>query len=529
MRAIILATGNSPATAALNEHYPTPLFPLADRPFLQHVIEYCVNQGVTQFDFVLSHLPERIEHYFGDGKRWGSRFTYHLARDPSHPYRLLKALDLTSGPNGALLLGHADRLPQLNLRETGACGSPPVLFSWRDATGTALARRWTGWALLAPQHIAALPADADENGLELHLQATVADERCWRELPPPLSIATFDDLLAAHHAVLTKAFSGLLLSGREADPGIWLSRNVKLHPTAQLVPPVYVGENCSIGAGVELGPDAVIGRDCILDSHCKVLNSVIFPGSYVGEGLEPTDVILDKNRLINVRLGGAVDVADNFLIGSLSEGQLWPWTVRLFARLVALLFLVAATPVLLLTALWLKLIRPGQILFQKEVIYLPAPLEEPRWHSFQLVSFDPDDAPDKVPGQGITCSFRALLLRFVPGLINIVKGNLAFVGVPPRSSEEIRLLPHDWRVLYLRAKAGIVTEASVRFRTPPDDDERYAAEAFYVATANWRYDMKLLVRFLAQSLLGFPRPGVAQDLAAVPVGPVGQEEVPAEP
>ena len=522
MRAIILATGNSPGTAPLNEHYPTPLFPLADRPFLQHLIEFCIKQGVTQFDFVLSHLPEKIEHHCGDGKRWGSRFTYHLARDPAHPYRLLKALQLEGGPEGGLLLGHADRLPRLDLAEARAAGTRPLLFAWNDDTGPMPRRRWTGWALLAPEHIAGLPRDADENELEAYLGAQ-AGEHSWRDVPRPLSVATFDDILAAHRSVLAKTFPGLFLSGREADPGIWLARNVKLHPTAQLVPPVYVCENCSIGAGAELGPDAVIGKDCILDDHSHVANAVIFPSSYVG-AVNLEDVIVDKNRLINVRLGGAAEIDDYFLISGLSDSQFFPWTARLFARLVALLLLIVAAPVLLVTALGLKLFGRQQVLCRREVVRLPAPTEERRWTTFPLRSLDPK-AP---PGHGVPCSFRALVLRFLPSLLPIVKGELHFVGVPPRTREEIKRLPHDWQALILRAKAGILTEASVRSGTDISESQQYAADAFYVATANWRYDLRLLLRFFVQSLLGFRRSGAAAGSRAAPVDTDSEDDAAAE-
>src|SRR5437764_2986305 len=122
MRAIIIATGESPGTEPLNEHYPTPLLPLVDRPFLQHVIESCVHQGIFRFDFILSHLPEKIEHFLGDGKRWGCTFTTHLVGDPLRPYRLLKILNFGDRPGESLLLGHADRLPQLRLAEASASG-----------------------------------------------------------------------------------------------------------------------------------------------------------------------------------------------------------------------------------------------------------------------------------------------------------------------------------------------------------------------------------------------------------------------
>ena len=52
--------------------------------------------------------------------------------------------------------------------------------------------------------------------------------------------------------------------------------------------------------------------------------------------------------------------------------------------------------------------------------------------------------------------------RFLPGLLHVATGHLAFVGLPPRTREEILRLPHDWQALYLRGKAGLVTEAAFR-------------------------------------------------------------------
>jgi NDP-sugar pyrophosphorylase family protein len=498
MRAVIIATGESPGIKPLDDHYPVPLLPLVDRPFIQHVVEFCAAQGVSRFDFVLSRFPEKIEHHLEDGTRWGSKFNFHLVRDPSIPYRILKALDW-SGDDGPILFGHADRLPLFPLREVVASTTPPVLFSCRgpDDSGPALRQR-TGWALLLSEHLAGLPAGADEAVLHDHLLKSGAASI---EVPRPLDVRTFGELLASHQAVLAKNAPGLFLSGHEADPGVWLSRNVRLHPTVQFFPPVFVGENCDIGPGVRLGPDAVLGKDCMLDGHCTVTNSVVFPNSYVGEGLELADVIVDRNRLISARHGEAVAVSDNFILGSMSERHLSQGLARLLARVTALAALLVASPLLLAIAVCLKLFRRGPVVYRKEVVRLPAAPEADARTTFAIPSFSPLGDGSGAWERGL-CSFRGLWLRFLPALVSVARGDLALVGVPPRSREEIKRLPQDWQALYLRSKAGIVTEASVRFTADLTDDDLYAADAFYVASAGWGYDLKLLVRYLSRSLFG---------------------------
>src|SRR5438552_394640 len=114
MMGVVIATGHSPELAPLTERIPAPIIPLVDRPFLQHVIEYLVDQGVSSFGFVLSHLPEQIEEFLGDGKRWGSTFRYFLAREPDRPYKTLLSAGLDQEP-GPIIMVHADRLIQVDL------------------------------------------------------------------------------------------------------------------------------------------------------------------------------------------------------------------------------------------------------------------------------------------------------------------------------------------------------------------------------------------------------------------------------
>jgi len=228
----------------------------------------------------------------------------------------------------------------------------------------------------------------------------------------------------------------------------------------------------------------------VLDGHCTVTNSVIFPGSYVGEGLELAEVIVDKNRLISVRLGGAVDVSDNFILGSMSERHLARFFMRAFSQVVALAILLVALPVLLMT-LCVRLVRFKPILYQMDFVRLPAVLEEDAWTTFPVWSFSSTDGRTGGWARGL-CSFRGLVLRFLPALVSVVRGDLALVGVPPRTADEIKQLPHDWKALYLSTKAGIVTEASVRSADAVSDDDLYAADAFYAASTGWAYDLKLL-------------------------------------
>lgn len=504
MRAIVMATGQVRSASFMEERDCTPLFPLVDRPFIQHVVESLQGQGVTVFDFILHHLPEQFERLLGDGTRWNSTFRFHLAHDLEQPYTLLKTI-CSDDNDEPILLVHADRLLAVPMLQDGS--APPVsslrMFCWRnpEATDATEALQWTGWAWLPCPVLATLSGAPDERTLAAHLMTLACgtvSNAALIEVPKPLSVQSYNDLLTAHHLVLNKEFTGLLATGREVEPGIWLSRNVSLHPTVRLVPPVYIGENCRIGKGTQIGPAAVIGKNCVLDDGCTVEHSLVFPESYVGEGLELTDVIADRNRLINVRFDAAVHIEDDFILGNLADKHLQRWLSRTVSQTLALFLLICTWPVLALTALWLKLRRPGPVLYTQTVVRLPVPAHAAHWHTCSLWRFAPAVVTGPPMQEGLVSRLRYVLLYALPALVNIARGELRFVGVTPRTQEAIMALPPDWRALYLRAKAGFITEAQVRYATAPSEDELYTAEACYSVMASLWYDVQLFCAYWAR-------------------------------
>ena len=485
MKALVFATGYRPELVPLIDRYPSVLLPVADRPFLQHVVESLVEQGVAEFHFVLSHLPEKVEALLGDGARWGARFVHHLARDPERPYRRLASMDL--GPaDGPILLVHGDRLLAVPIGE--APPDPPVAFCHGlDDVETGDASAWTGWAWVRPEWLRQAPTDADEAGFAESFMERLGEGGRVVESGAPLSVRSFSDILESQARLLSKDFPAAFPAGREVEEGVWLCRNVSLHPTARLEPPVYVGQNCRIGAGASLGPNAVIGHDSVLDARCVVRDATIFPGSYVGEALELEGSIVDRNVLINVEIGASVSIVDDFILGSIGDQAFSRAVQGAWSRVCGLLGLVVGSPVLLLTALWLLLFRKGPVLHGEEAVRLPAGQEPHTWRPFRLWSFASRLRNLSPP--------KSLVLRFLPGLLNVVAGSVRLVGLEPRSRQEIESLPPGWQVLYLRSKAGLVTEAYVEHGAALSDDAQYSAEAFYSVSASFGHDLRLLLKY----------------------------------
>ncbi len=482
MRALLLATGDLTESNAMVQRHLAPMLPLVDRPFVQHVIEYCVGQGVNEFDIVLSHLPEVLERHLGDGSRWGCRITYHLARDPRHPFVVLSRMGLEGRAGSRVLLGHADRLPIMQIAEVADIGANDgaLIMTGRHGFGGVDQGEWTGWGLLHAGDLQTIARDMPASRLFGHLRASV-QEMHLTEVNTVLSVRTATELLASERAVLDKKVSGLMFRSREKEPGVWISRHASISPKAVLKPPVFIGHHAIVGAA-QVGPHAVIGHGCLVDRHCRVSNSSVFAGTYIGEGMILDGVVVDGELAVTPTAESVKVVADPLHLGRVPEVSLLGLLMSALPRLAALLLLLAASPVLLLTMLILAIFRRGKVLYRREAVRVPVAVGEGPWPTYRLISFVA--APEGVsyhqtPGLG------HLLLRVLPGLVHVVRGDLHFVGVSPRSPDEVSRMAEEWRALYLQSKAGLIA-TTIFFRPAPREDERCAADAAYACNRTWR-------------------------------------------
>lgn len=244
--------------------------------------------------------------------------------------------------------------------------------------------------------------------------------------------------------------------------------------------------------------------ECHPLSISKVTESIVAPDSHVGEALDLKNVIVDKNWLVNVRLGAEVAITDNFILGSLARNHAKRKIEGLMSRLVGFALLLIMSPLLILIALFLKLFRKGPVFFTKEAIRLPASSDESFWQSFLLFSFLPHQSASvrKPQGRIRKEGIVELFLRLLPSLINVAAGDMRFVGLTPRTRDEILNLGEDWKALYLGGKLGIITEAFVRYGSQPTEDELYSAEAVYSVMGGPWYDFKLGAQYLKKVFLG---------------------------
>ena len=76
-QAIIFCGGYGTRLLPLTKKIPKPMVMINKKPFLLYLVEQCKLNGIKNFVFLCGYKSEIIKKFFGDGKKFGVKITYH--------------------------------------------------------------------------------------------------------------------------------------------------------------------------------------------------------------------------------------------------------------------------------------------------------------------------------------------------------------------------------------------------------------------------------------------------------------------
>ena len=76
-QAVILAGGMGTRLKGKTKKIPKPMIDILGKPLLQHQIELCAKQGITDIQILVGYKSEVIYKYFLDGSSFGVNIQYH--------------------------------------------------------------------------------------------------------------------------------------------------------------------------------------------------------------------------------------------------------------------------------------------------------------------------------------------------------------------------------------------------------------------------------------------------------------------
>ena len=186
---------------------------------------------------------------------------------------------------------------------------------------------------------------------------------------------------------------------------------------------------------------------------------------------------------------------------------------RTFDFAVALIGLIVLSPLLVATAILIKLTTPGPMFFQQERVGRG-------FRAFKILKFRTMvHEAHKLGGQLTVCEdpritsvgrvLRTTKIDELPQLINVVRGEMSFVGPRPEVPRYVEMFREDYEQV-LMVRPGITDLASLEYRHESellelsDDPERtYIAEILpekvalakeYIRRSSFWFDLRLIVR-----------------------------------
>ena len=227
------------------------------------------------------------------------------------------------------------------------------------------------------------------------------------------------------------------------------------------------------------------------------------------------DIIVEDGVQAYERLTGKVPiqwVAPSQLLFSedLRRPRRYDRVARAFMRLVALVGLVAISPLLLIICAAIKLESRGPILFVQERVGLFG-------RRFRLLKFrtmlpDPRPASEWVRDNEMRITrvgkwLRKFRLDELPQFINIVRGDMALIGPRPHPVSNYALfadrIPHY--VLRCRVRPGVTGWAQVRYgyaNNLEEETEKMRFDLYYIKHLSFYLDLRILIDTVKTVLFG---------------------------
>ena len=168
-------------------------------------------------------------------------------------------------------------------------------------------------------------------------------------------------------------------------------------------------------------------------------------------------------------------------------------------RIIALILLIVLFPILIMLSIWIKLDSKGPIFFvQKRIGKDQKTFEMIKFRTMKIDT--PKNTPThqlKNPDQWLTRIgkiLRRTSLDELPQLINIIRGEMSFIGPRPALWNQDDLISEREKYNAHSVKPGITGYAQVYGRDTLEIPEKAKLDGYYIDHYSMKLDLKILIR-----------------------------------
>lgn len=482
MKAIIFADRNGNELLPLTERTCVALLPVAAKPLIEYTLEALLAAHVHEVILVISAFADQLEKHLGTGERWGLQIEYVLSRGQESPSEVLARLGSQLTETEYLLL-RADILRSVPIESILAQAQlqPEKQFvvTIDDyAASVGLLRRHSIQETWQASDIFQWNVEAFYSPLEAE---TLPGAGPWEIMDVDGQLSLLDSLRAYYYAnleVLAGHFTHLILPVYRISEKLQVGRrsSVPKHNIG------LVGSYCRVHAQAKLN-NTILCDDVIVDREATLRDTVVLPGTYIGERLDVQDAIVWGDILIRVDSGAVVHIVDSFLLADLGKENFGTLFASLYHRGLGLLGLVLSLP------LW--------------PVALVLALSQNPWAPLNRVKLRGNLKTVNAQGVLQTRDFNTFewatsvtLLRHLPKLFAVIMGHIRMIGVSPQSPEQFATRTAPWEKVRDLAPVGLLGPVQLTEIEGAPVEEDLLVEAHYACTRHIGTDFIWLMRGL---------------------------------
>jgi NDP-sugar pyrophosphorylase family protein len=318
MKAMILAAGFGTRLKPLTTDLPKPLFPVLNRPILEHTLNFLSSQGITEIAINLHHQPEIIIDYFGDGKDFGVDLHYSkeekilgtaggikklqtffqdetflvINSDVFADIDLNDALKFHIEKKAKLTLvvredAHIEKYKSIQRVEEGRI----VHFLGQGIKNSEPVTQvmFTGIQIMQPDIFSRIPEDKFCGTAEDVFPGMIKDK-----------LPVYGYLHKSYWIDMGTRETYIQAQADALDGRLKLKTSASRNPEGPLiVPPVHIGKNCEISQDAQIGPYSVLGDECRVRSGAIVEHSILWPRATIGNNCSVQNSIIGEGVAVD--------------------------------------------------------------------------------------------------------------------------------------------------------------------------------------------------------------------------------------
>ena len=111
--------------------------------------------------------------------------------------------------------------------------------------------------------------------------------------------------------------------GHELKPGVWVAERARIHRTARVLAPAFVGAHAKLRAASVVTRCSTVEHHAEVDCGTVLEDTTVLPYTYVGTGLDAAHAVAGFGRVAQLRRQAEVEIADSRLLGIVTASATW--------------------------------------------------------------------------------------------------------------------------------------------------------------------------------------------------------------